>query len=39
MNRRDLLTTSAAALAATALPAMAHAKTPAGASMPNAPVP
>ena len=41
MNRRDLLTTSAAALAATALPAMANAKTApsAGASMPNAPVP
>ncbi len=39
MNRRDLLTTASAALAATALPAMAHAKSPTGASMPNAPVP
>jgi len=39
MNRRDLLATSAAALAATALPAAALAKSPAGASMPNAPVP
>lgn len=38
MNRRDLLATSAAALAATALPAAA--KTATGASMPaNAPVP
>ncbi|WP_420471957.1 S9 family peptidase [Brevundimonas sp. FT23042] len=39
MNRRDLIATSAAALAATALPHMAKAKTPAGASMSNAPVP
>ena len=39
MNRRDLLATSAAALAATALPAAVHAKSSAGASMPNAPVP
>ncbi|WP_420478664.1 S9 family peptidase [Brevundimonas sp. FT23028] len=39
MNRRDLIATSAAALAATALPAMANSKTPAGASMSNAPVP
>ncbi|RZJ43605.1 MAG: S9 family peptidase, partial [Brevundimonas sp.] len=39
MNRRDLLTTSAAALAATALPAVANAKSPPGASMPNTPVP
>lgn len=40
MNRRDLLATSAAALAATALPAVANAKPSAGASMPqNAPVP
>lgn len=39
MNRRDLIATSAAALAASALPAMASSKTPAGASMSNAPVP
>ncbi|MFC7379973.1 S9 family peptidase [Brevundimonas sp. GCM10030266] len=39
MNRRDLIATSAAALAASALPAMAKTKTPAGASMSNAPVP
>ena len=39
MNRRDLLTTASAALAATALPALANAKSPPGASMPNTPVP
>lgn len=39
MNRRDLLTTASAALAATALPALANAKPLTGASMPNAPVP
>ncbi|GAA0654936.1 S9 family peptidase [Brevundimonas lenta] len=36
MNRRDLLATSAAALAATALPAAAHAR-PTGVSMPPVP--
>ena len=39
MNRRELIATSAAALTASALPAMANAKSPAGASMSNAPVP